>query len=121
MPSDLFFYFFKYYKHVFITSDTWQKNGAEVIIADDIKWLNEKHIEKQLNHSNLTMITEKYSKNQRKEKQELQECKKQPCGIFVKEDLGIQVIMDCRTTPAVKYRKKLGFSDDTRTISINKT
>ena len=30
---------------VFIATDTWQKNGVEVIIADEIKWLNEKHIE----------------------------------------------------------------------------
>ena len=26
---------------VFITADTWRKNGAEVIIVDKIKWLNE--------------------------------------------------------------------------------
>ena len=32
----------------FITADKWQKNGVEVIIVDDIKWLNEKHIEKQI-------------------------------------------------------------------------
>ena len=33
---------------VFITADTWHKNGVEVIIFDEEKWLNEKHIEKQL-------------------------------------------------------------------------
>ena len=30
---------------VFITVDTWRKNGVEVIIVDNIKRLNEKHIE----------------------------------------------------------------------------
>ena len=29
---------------VFITADTWRKNSVEVIIVDNIKWLNEKHI-----------------------------------------------------------------------------
>ena len=40
-----------------VTIDKWQDNGVEVIISDDIKWLNETHIQKQLDHSNLTMIT----------------------------------------------------------------
>ena len=30
---------------VFITADTWINNGVEVIPVDNIKWLNEKHIE----------------------------------------------------------------------------
>ena len=28
---------------VLITADTWRKNGVEVIIFGDIKWLNETH------------------------------------------------------------------------------
>ena len=31
---------------VLITADTWRKNGVEVIIFGDIKWLNETHIKK---------------------------------------------------------------------------
>ena len=27
---------------VFITADTWRKNSVEVIIVNDIKWLNQK-------------------------------------------------------------------------------
>ena len=52
----------------FITADKWQKNGVEVIIVDDIKWLNEKHIEKQLDYSNLREVTSKYPLYLRKQR-----------------------------------------------------
>ena len=32
----------------FITTETWQKNGVEVIVFDNQKWLDEKHIEEKL-------------------------------------------------------------------------
>ena len=81
-----------------IATKTWQDNGLEVIISDDIKWLNEWNVQKQLGHSNF-----------RKERQELQECNKQSCRVFLREDLGIQVILDCRKTPAVNFKRRLGF------------
>ena len=66
-----------------------------------------KNTEKGLGHSNLTMITAKYSRDDRKKRQELQDYgKSQPTRIFIREDLGIQAIMDCRTVQAVKFRKK---------------
>ena len=34
-----------------------KKSGIEVIIFNGKKWLNEKHIEDQLNHSNLPAVT----------------------------------------------------------------
>ena len=61
---------------VFVTDDTWQKIGVEIIILDKVKWLNKKHIEEQLQYSNLKMITTKYPLYLRKERQELQECLK---------------------------------------------
>ena len=50
----------------FITADTWRNNGVEVIPVDNIKWLNEKHIEIELGHSNVAAITLKYPKGLRK-------------------------------------------------------
>ena len=96
----------------FITTKTWQDNDVEVIPVDKIKWLNENNIEKKLGHSNLTMKAEKYSGgDRRKKRQELQDCGKcEPTRIFIREDLGIQVIMGCRTVQAVKFRKELGFN-----------
>ena len=71
-----------------------------------------KNIEKKLGHSNSTMMTAKCSgDDRRKKRQELQDCgKSQPTRIFMREDLGIQVIMDCRTVQAVKFSKELGFN-----------
>ena len=40
-----------------ITKETWGKNGVEVIFFNGKKWLNEKHIETQLEHSNLVTVT----------------------------------------------------------------
>ena len=42
---------------VFITKNTWKKSGVEVIVVDNVKWLNEKHTETKLGHSNLAMMT----------------------------------------------------------------
>ena len=93
-----------------ITTDTLQENGVELVIFEDKKWLNEKHIEKELGHSNLAAITLKYPKYLRKERQELQNCGKyQPCRKILREDFEIQIIMDCRTAPAVDFKRRLGF------------
>ena len=43
-----------------ITKKTCIKNGVEVIVFNNICWLNEKHIEKQLSHANLAIITRSY-------------------------------------------------------------
>ena len=58
------------------------------------------------------MTTAKYSGvDRRKKRQELQDCgKSQPTRIFLRKDLGIKVILDCRTVQVVKFRKELGFN-----------
>ena len=93
----------------FITTDTWLKNGVEIIIFDEKKWLDESHVEEQLGYSRLVNITIKYPEYLRKERQELQECVKQTCRKFLREDFAIQIIMDCRTTPAINFKNRLGF------------
>ena len=37
------------------------KNGNEVIVFNGKIWLNQKHIEDQLKHSNLVAVTRQYS------------------------------------------------------------
>ena len=82
------------------------KNGAEVIIFNGKKWLNEKHIGIQLEHSNLVALTNKYSLQLA-----LQDCSNyQPCRRCLKENFVIQIIMDCGTTPAVIFKTRLGFN-----------
>ena len=82
-----------------------------MIVSNSIKWLNEKHIEAQLKKLNLREVTSKYPSDLRKKRQELQEsCTNQPCRRFLKVSLAKQIIMDCRTTPAVNFETKLGFN-----------
>ena len=72
--------------------------------------MNKKHIETQLEHSNLPAVTNKCDLIYKKCRSELQNCGKyQPCRKFLKEDFAIQIIMDCRTTPAVNFKTRLGF------------
>ena len=87
------------------------KNGLEVIVFKGKKWLCEKHIEDQLKHSNLPVISLKCSPEFRKQRQEVENCgNHQPCRRFLEENLTMQIIVDCRTTPAVNFRVKLGFN-----------
>ena len=91
---------------VFITPDTWQKNDVEVIIVDNEKWLNEKHIEKQLDKSTFNKTAMKFPLEFSKKRQELIEnCINQPCRRFIKENFAVLLIMDCRTISAVSFRK----------------
>ena len=88
-----------------ITQETWETNDTEVIIFNGKKWLNEKQIEQDLKRSNLKEIT---SLDLRKQRQELKQCDKQPCRRFLREDFAVQIIMDCRTTPEVDFKSRLG-------------
>ena len=77
-----------------ITKETRGKSGVEVKNFNGKNWLNEKHIETQLEHSNLVAITLQYSPEVRKQRQKLQNCGKyQRCRRFL-EDFAIQIIMD---------------------------
>ena len=99
-------------KMVEITKETWEENCVEVIVFNGKNWLNETNTKDQLKHSNLAAVTLQYPLKYRKQRQELQNCGNcQPCRIFLKESLAtMQIIMDCRTTPAVTFRTKLGLS-----------
>ena len=81
-----------------------------MIISNVIKWLNETHIEKQLGHSALRIITLQYSLKLGKQRQELQDCNKQLCRKFLREDPAIQIIMDCRKIPPINSKTRLGFN-----------
>ena len=43
-------------KMVEITKEKWERNNVEVIVFNGKKWLNGKHIEEQLKHSNLPAV-----------------------------------------------------------------
>ena len=94
-----------------ISKKTFEKNDIEVIV-DGIGtlWLNEKHIEEKLGHKNLPVITNKYDPVYKKHRYELvDKPKKQPNRRFLRSDLALKVIMDCRTDESCNLKRNLGF------------
>ena len=82
----------------------------EVIIDGVNKlWLNEKYKEEQLGHQHLPAITNKSDKIYKKHRYELvDEPIKQPNRIFLRTDLALKIIMDCRTDESCSLKRNLG-------------
>ena len=71
--------------------------------------MNDKHIEKGLDHKNLQVTTIKYLADHRKHRYRLvDEPKKQSNRIFISKQSATKVIMDCRITAAHKFNTRLG-------------
>ena len=87
-----------------------ESNGIEVIV-DGIGtlWLNEKYIEEKLYHKNLPVITNKYDPVYKKHRIELvNRPKKQPNRRFLRSDLALKIIMDCREDQSCDLKRNLG-------------
>ena len=78
-----------------ITKEIYENNGIEVI-ADKLGklWLNERHVEEQLGLKNLPALTNKYDKEYKKQRSELNESTTQSHRRFIHVDLALKVIMD---------------------------
>ena len=112
MPSKKkIIYFLCMYKMVDIGKKTHENNNIEVIVDGIGKlWLNKKHIEKKLGHKNLPVIRNKYNQVYKKHRYELvNKPKKQPNRRFLRSDLALKVIMDCRTDESCNLKRNLGF------------
>ena len=59
------------FKMIKITKKTWIKNGVQVIVFNDLCRLNEKHVEEQLGHAILVVMTQSYHPKYRKHRYEL--------------------------------------------------
>ena len=94
-----------------ITKETYENNGIEVITDKFGKlWLNERHIQKQLGLKNLPALTNKYDKEYKKQRSELNESTNQPNRRFIHVDLALKIIMNSRTDESCKFKKNLGFT-----------
>ena len=95
-----------------ILAKTYENNDIEVIVGGaGMSWLNEKHIEEKLGHKNLPAITNKYDPVYKKHRYELvDKPKKQPNRRFLRSDLALKVIMDCRTDESCNLKRNLGFT-----------
>ena len=94
-----------------ISKKTYENNDIEVIV-DGIGtlWLNEKHVEEKLGHKNLPVITNKYDPVYKKHRYELvDKPKKQPNRRFLRSDLALKIIINCRTDESCNLKRNLGF------------
>ena len=93
-----------------------ENSGAEVI--DDIdgysiySWLNEKHKEAGIGHSNLPAVTDKYDSEYKKCRLELvlDEPKYQPFRRFIHNDLSEKIVKALRADKIDAFRRRLGFN-----------
>ena len=93
-----------------ITKETSENNGIEVITDKFVKlWLDERHIQKQLGLKNLPALSNKYDKEYKKQRSELNESTNQPHRRFIQVDLALKIKMNSRTDESYKLKKKLGF------------
>ena len=73
-------------------------------------WLNKKHVEQQLGHKNLRSDIRKYDEKYRKCRYELIDKPiKQSHRKFIRNDLALKIIMDCRTDESCNLKRNLGF------------
>ena len=95
---------------VYITKEKYEANGIEVITDEFGKlWLNERHVQEQLGLKNLPALTNKYDEEYKKCRYELNESKKQSCRRFIRNDLALKIIKDCRTDESCNLKRHLGF------------
>ena len=73
-------------------------------------WLNKKHVEQQLGHKNLRSVIRKYDEKYRKCRYELIDKPiTQSHRKFIRNDLALKIIMDCRTDESCNLKRNLGF------------
>ena len=99
-------------KMVIITKETYESNGIEVITDKFGElWLNERHVQQQLEHKILSALTNKYSEECKKCRYKLiDDPMKQSCRRFILNDLALKIIMDCRTDESCNLKRNLRFT-----------
>ena len=95
-----------------ITKETYENSGIEAIIDNmGNLWLNEKHIEEILGHKNLSVVTNKYDPVYKKHRYELvNDPEKQPNRRFLRSELALKIIMNCRTDEPCNLKGNLEFN-----------
>ena len=94
-----------------ITKESYENNGIETTTDRFGKlWLNEKHIEQQVELKKLPTVTNKYNKKYKKCRYEIiDDLKKQSYRRFIRNELTLKIIMDCRTDESCNLKRNLGF------------
>ena len=105
-----------------ITKEKYENNNIEVITDKFGKiWLNEMHLQEQLGHKNLRAVTKKYDEEYKKYRCEWRNGPiKYPNRKFIRNDLALKIIMDCRTNESCNLKRNLGFTQQMWLILKNK-
>ena len=95
-----------------ITKEKYENCDKEVIRDEFGKlWLNERHVQEQLRLKNLPALESKYDEKYKKCRFELiDDPKKQSCRRFIRNDLALKIIKDCRTDESCNLKRNLGFT-----------
>ena len=90
--DNIIIFFLCMYKMANITKDTYEAHGIEVIAGKFGKlWLNERHVQKQLELKKLPARTNIYEKEYKKKRSELNNSTKQSHRRFISVDLTLKV------------------------------
>ena len=74
-------------------------------------WLNERHVQQELEPKNLPALTNKYNEEYKNCRYELIDYPiKQSCRRFIHGDLALKLIMDCRTYESCNLKRNLEFT-----------
>ena len=97
------------YKMIDISQKKAHENNDIKVIVDGIGllWLNKKHVEEKLGHKNFASKYDSVYKSHRYGL--VDKPKKQPNRRFLRSDLALKVIMDCRTDDSCNLKRNIGF------------
>ena len=95
-----------------ITKEKYENCDKEVIRDEFGKlWLNERHVQEQLRLRKLPALESKYDGKYKKCRFELiDDPKKQSFRRFIRNDLALKIIKDCRTDESCNLKRNLGFT-----------
>ena len=95
-----------------IIKDKYENNSSEVIKNKfDELWLNERHVKQKLELKNLPALTNKYDEEYKKCRYELiDDPIKQSNRRFIRNDLALKIIMDCKTDESCNLKRNLRFT-----------
>ena len=99
------------------TAESWGKNAIDVIEYCGEIWVNQKHLEKKLGIANISDKTQYYSSELKKMRCKLQKCGNyQPCRIFIKNTLALEITMSSvKVQPAI-FRGKFGVNKHNKVL-----
>ena len=110
-----FFMCIKMNTFALLTVDAWRKNDVEVTEYAGEIWINQKHLEKKLGIANIFDKTQYYSSEFKNLRCKILECGNcQPCRIFIKNTLAVEITKSSAKTQA--FRDKFGVNQHDKVL-----